>query len=458
MENKWAALEAEVGAEICDAMKELYSIYSDGVVDWFANLYDPKVGGFYYSNSARDDATIVHKDVEYPLYPDSESTCQALGFISSSGMAEAYYKSLPEWMKEQIKKYVMSLQDESGFFYNPQWPKEETDKHISRRARDLSWCTGMLDSLGVAPTYDTPNGVVGSGLLYDGTKAKAVAKKAEEVEEPKTNSAAYAPHLENDVTFKAYLEGMLKENRKLSFYSMGNQLTAEMPQIIKRAADLKALGAEYDLVDIVIEWLNEHQNPENGLWELTANYLGVNGLLKISGVYSKAKCEIPNAERAALSAINAITSDEPMGAVVDLYNTWFAVGNILDNLRKYGKTVELDGEMLDGEARAEKIIKNLRAVAAPAIRKSAVKISRFAKPDGSFSYCPDYPAITSQGMPVCTPYKCEGDVNATVISVNGIKNHIYRALDINNRVPLFGEREFKRYIAIIEENKAKCEA
>lgn len=457
MDNKWLALENEAGTEICDAMRELYSIYSDGVVDWFANLYDARVGGFYYSNSARDNEKVEFKGEEYPLYPDSESTCQALGFISSSGMAPSYEKSLPEWMREQIKKYVMGLQDESGFFYNPQWPKALTDTKISRRARDLSWCTGMLSSFGLEPTYDTPNGVKGSGKLYDGTPVEMPSQKACTEGESKANSAAYAPHLENAETFMAYLDGMIKENRKLHFYSIGNQLTAEMPQIKKRAEDLKALGAEYDLVDMLIEWLDSYQNKENGLWEPEANYLGVNGLLKISGVYSKAKRELPNAERAAVSAINAITSDEPMGGVVDLYNTWFAVGNILDNLRAYGKTVEVDGEMLDGEARAAKIINNLRKIAPPAIRKSAVKISRFSKPDGSFSYCPDYPAPTSQGMPVCTPYKCEGDVNATVISVNGIKNHIYRALDIKHRVALFGEREWQRYLSILEKNKSEAE-
>jgi hypothetical protein len=247
---------------------------------------------------------------------------------------------------------------------------------------------------------------------------------------------------------------MLDENRKLRFYSIGNQLTAEMPQIKKRSEELVAEGRE-SLVDIVIDWLDKHQNPDNGLWEPESNYLGVNGLLKISGVYAQAGLEIPNAEAAALSAINAISSDEPMGAVVDLYNTWFAVGNIVANLRKYGKTVTVDGVEMDGNARADRIVYNLRRAAPPAIRKSAVKIYDFVKSDGSYSYAKKWPSSTSQGMPVCTPCLPEGDVNGCVIAVNGIKGHIYHALEIKNRVPLFGKEEWETYLSILEKNYAK---
>lgn len=460
-DNEWKKLAEEAGDDVAAAMQELYKIYDPRVVEWFANLYDPRYGGYYYSNSARDDKIVTDREGTYGLYVDSESTNQALNFITSSGMADFagghYIDVIPDWMKEQIKKYVMGLQDPNGFFYNPQWPHEKTDRHISRRARDLSWCTSMLAALGAQPTYDTPNGVRGSGLLYDGTPAAPAAVTATDTAEdkPAANTAAHAAHLENGDAFRAYLQGMLDENRKLHFYSMGNQLTAEMPQIKKRSAELVANGEE-SLVDIVIDWLDKHQNPENGLWEPESNYLGVNGLLKISGVYEQAGLEIPNAEAAALSAIDAISSDEPMGAVVDLYNTWFAVGNIVANLRKYGKTVTVDGVELDGNARADRIVYNLRRAAPPAIRKSAEKIYAFVKPDGSYSYAKKWPSSTSQGMPVCTPCLPEGDVNGCVIAVSGIKGHIYRALDIKNRVPMFGKEEWETYLSILEKNYEKC--
>ena len=36
------------------SLKDLYSIYSDDVISWFANLYEPNGGGYYFSNSARN--------------------------------------------------------------------------------------------------------------------------------------------------------------------------------------------------------------------------------------------------------------------------------------------------------------------------------------------------------------------------------------------------------------------
>ena len=71
--EKWAALEAEVtrrggdGAEFVKAMQEHYSIYKDTIYLWLAGLYDKEIGGFYYSNSVRDNE---------PFRPDIESTNQ----------------------------------------------------------------------------------------------------------------------------------------------------------------------------------------------------------------------------------------------------------------------------------------------------------------------------------------------------------------------------------------------
>lgn len=462
IEKAWQRLEdalverigKEDAAEFVAAMKQLYGIYDSDVVRWFANLYDPAVGGFYFSNSGRNSENYL---------PDIESTAQALGFIESSGMGYlvgGYDKCIPEWMAKQIISYLKGLQDKNGFFYHPQWGKELTDTKISRRARDLGNAVGVLRRLGSAPTYDTPTGDKGDGILADGTQVSRSF-----LTEPMNTSvvnavsfavlaASYADHLENEETFRAYLEKTKKE--KSSFYAIGNQITSEMPQIIARDSQLKAAGATYSLVDITIEWFNQHQDPETGLWgfdaKAPADYLGVNGLLKISGIYTKAEVEIPYAEKAARAAIAAISSDEKMSAVVDLYNTWYSIGNVIDNLTAYGKTVEIDGVSMTGTLRAKAIRDALYVEAIPAIIKSAEKIADFEKPDGSFSYGRLYSSTTSQGMPVALPNSDEGDVNATVIAINGIKNHIYESLGLNGyKVPLFGEAERRIYVNILNE-------
>ena len=55
----WERLRSYVGGEAADelvaSLKDLYSIYDDGLIEWFANLYDVETGAWYYSNSARDN-------------------------------------------------------------------------------------------------------------------------------------------------------------------------------------------------------------------------------------------------------------------------------------------------------------------------------------------------------------------------------------------------------------------
>ena len=64
MQNKeqmWQRLADEAakkggdGDAIVEAYKELYSVHSDRICSWLGGLFDPEIGGFYYSNSARDN-------------------------------------------------------------------------------------------------------------------------------------------------------------------------------------------------------------------------------------------------------------------------------------------------------------------------------------------------------------------------------------------------------------------
>ncbi len=440
-EEQWNALKEYLKADIGDAdsdefvsaLRDLYSLYTSNMTEWYARLYDPKVGGYYYSNSGRDNEEIVFKGEKYPLGPDLESTNQALNFLKSVGMIKDFKKDIPEVMQKEILNFVISCQHENGYFYNPQWPTELTESRPSRRSRDLNWsCDILFEKFGGVPNYDTPLG-------YKGKSPNKPEFKAEKNAAPR----AANKNFENRESFLSYLASLDIANRS---YHVGNELVAASPEILARDKELAAEGKDYRLMDILINWLNENQHPESGHWHNTSNYYGTNGLLKISGVYNYAKLPLPNAEVAAQSAIDAITSDEPMGAVVDLYNTWFTVGNIVENLRKCG------GD--EGVALADKIIRNLRRAAPPAIRKCKEKISVFQKPDGSFSYGPKYTSSTSQGMPVAFLDCAEGDINATGIASSGLTFYMMRALDLQDYKPhIFGKKEYERYLEIIEENR-----
>ena len=122
IEELWDDLAGEVGPgseKLLTSLSQLYTIYPEKLISWFANLYDPGIGGYYYSNSARNTEGYL---------PDADSTFQALSFISGSGMGyteidgfRSYSELLPEWMKEQIVSFIKGLQNPNGYFYHPQW-------------------------------------------------------------------------------------------------------------------------------------------------------------------------------------------------------------------------------------------------------------------------------------------------------------------------------------------------
>jgi hypothetical protein len=267
----------EIADELVLAFQELYKMYSPKVVTWFANLYEPYVcicedvnncqktkwcggGGFYYSNSGRNSEGYL---------PDAESTSQALGFINSSGMARlygsSYVKTITPEMRKAIPYFIKNLQEPNGFFYHPQWPMEDTDAHLSRRARDINWCISMLNTFGYKPTYNTPTGVEGDGLLADGTPVNSVAPSAH-LSSPLGTSSVVAvskvisvadntpAHLKDEASFREYLAQQDIHN---SSYPVGNTLTAQSSQIKQTPG----------LMEILIEWLNANQNPATGHWD-----------------------------------------------------------------------------------------------------------------------------------------------------------------------------------------------
>ena len=146
--NAWRRLADAASVAVAEAVEELYGLYDSELAAWFASLYDARVGGFYYSESARDNDRVTFQDKEYDLLPDIESTLQALGFVKTSGIAEGYsnpYREfLPEWMQKRTLAFAMSLEDPDGYFYHPQWGKNIS---VSRRGRDLGSGRGVIGFL-----------------------------------------------------------------------------------------------------------------------------------------------------------------------------------------------------------------------------------------------------------------------------------------------------------------------
>lgn len=360
------------GVGIADAARELAEMFTDGYYLWLARLYDRQTGGFYYADSSRDNEGFL---------PDIESTCQALGILRGIGMGDS--SELPERMKEEIIRFTKSLQDQGdGYFYHKQWGKDITP---SRRGRDLDSSVGVLRSLGSKPDYPTAL----ERILNQGSG----------------ESASTVPdYLKSKEAFIAWLDEMNISERS---YPKGHMLDSLSSQI-------KAAG----LADVCVDYLNERQFADSGLWEKTENYQSANGMLKISTVYPRFKREFPNVYNAAETQIRTALSDEPTVGITDIYNPWVALNILSENARDYGAPGVY-------EAIRARINENAPAL----LRKTKEKLMTFSKPDGSFSYCHTHSSATSQGAPASLGV-FEGDVNASALALVTAR-HPFKLLGID---------------------------
>ncbi len=438
--------------EIVKALKQYYkAIATSDVVGWLANLYEVETGAFYYSNSARDT-------VGYGV--DIESTAQAFGFLSASGILSSVcgVDGLPDSMKENLGKWVKGLQDTDGYFYHPQWPRALQESSITRLGRDLSRGKELLSIAGLSPTYKTPDGTEGDGLVFDengnlvpvydlqpasflmvklgnNNVAAAVSKVVA------TGSYSGPYYLRDKASFESWLSGYDIKNDS---YWVGSEIASAASAIKQRDKQLKDEGADYSFTSILEKWLYDNQNPSTGTWDWNNDPLeGSNGVLKIVDVYNTLGLEFPRPELAIENAINLIYGNLPTTIVCDIYNTWFEIDAIFSNLLKNSDNIS------NTKTEIQVIRDKLIADAPKLIENTVNKLLGYRKSDGSYSFGIDYSAATSSGMPVAVPYTKEGDVNATVISITGTLSHMCSVLGIL-QPNIFGKSEYCYFYSIIK--------
>lgn len=406
--------EKEAG-ECVAAVQKFYAMADEKVYLWVANLYDPDIGGFYYSNSGRDTAGFL---------PDIESTFQALNMLQSSGMFDEFgddteeklQNALPKDMQAKIVSFVKGCQsEEDGYFHHPQWEGIDSG-WTSRLNRDLSWAIGILDWFDAEPFYSLPTvrGVSAKNALIGNLGASKVSMVSKVVAVDAIPDYFATPEL-----WRAHLESYDWETMS---YQTANTIGSQTNMIRSR-------GQEY--IDVLEEVLTEKQKPHNGLWEEGVYYASVNGLMKTCAAMNALGIKLNYAEKAFESAIamakHTGKDDEGFVAnhIVDVYNPWYAMDDIMTNAAQYG-----DPEV------AEALRETLVSEAAELIEISMLKTAPFKKLDGSFGYNYDASPHTSQGAPVSVPGTVEGDVNGCVMALNGV---------IGNLLDTFGIERPRRY-------------
>ncbi|MBO5010170.1 MAG: hypothetical protein J6B48_09885 [Clostridia bacterium] len=385
-----------IGKDAAVELERLYDIYDERLYVWMATLWDPKIGGFYFSSSGRDCDAFL---------PDIESTVQILRFTESSGlisgMGKTYAQAVPGSMRESLLKFAKGLQDpEDGFFYHPQWGKNII---TPRRSRDLRWATDMISRFGDKPYYPTP-----IDKNDDGSSSALLPKYLQDINEWKNYLASF------DMKTKSYWSANM---------------------ISSQAIQIGAAGPEF--INTLFQWLADCQRSDNGLWEPQVNYASVNGLMKLSLLYSNLGVCMPNADKAIKSAITVALSNEPIVFCCQFYNPFATMSNVLENMRLHGDEFE-----------AHKLQKIILERAADLIRVTREKVLTCKRADGSFSYNPEPRSRLSQKAPVGLGLD-EGDVNASAICSTGVTSNLCKVLGIR-RIPIFCDKDAKIFFDIID--------
>jgi len=422
-EKQWAAFESKLDApnakEIVEALKDLFTIYDEGLIKWMANLYDPDIcvcnelygktecehhplcgtAGFHYTHSARDNVGYL---------PVVEAMNSIFDFVESCGLTTE--DKVIEWFGkehgEKMMNFVENLQDPDGFFYHPQWGK---NIGIGRRCRDYDRALILLGRYGRKTKYPT---------MRDAEECGA------EVLIPDNMKTLEA--------FKEYLGTLDIDHRS---YHVGSVLSEQV-------STLKTRGPEY--CQVLLDFLDSHQREDNGIWHEKCDYYGSNGLMKIAGAYTKLGKPVPNPEKAIKAAVAAIMSPEDPDTIVTVWNPWVSVKRLLLNFEEY-YSPELAKKMRD----------ELYKIAPEAIRITKEKTLKFKHPDGSFSYLQEFSTWTMQGAPCAIPRTPEGDMDAGVLGTNSMTWVIFGALGFEEKdgVPLFGEYESAVFKNIMDNRK-----
>ena len=445
-EPYWEALFEEAGGNdearrIVDALKKLYSMYTDDLVRWYANLYEPTSGAYYCTSSGKENEGFL---------PDVESTVQAFVFLNNSGLLEKYgndYRNIltPE-MKKNLIYYIKGLQRPNGYFYNYLKTEDEINEAVPKRGRDLGWCTMLLRDLGDCPTYDTPNGVLGNGIDKDGNPAKDFVRQQTGGSILSGAAVNYPAYLENRETMLAYLNENVKVVEET--YPAGNHLNATYSQYLARDKAMGWLGTDKSLTGGLIEWLNGQINPETGYWSADKTFNGTNGYFKIIVIYNKLGYAYPAVERAIESILDGILGDQPTTHnSCEIYNLWSALISTKENVLK----------CYPEHRRAEilsKIDKTMKERGPEAILNTYRKQSGYQTADGAFCHQvdrkpePDKIKYHQGKIPVGL-FLPEGDVDAIDKVTTGITKNIFNAYGFKNQVPIFSDKDFELYRSIM---------
>ena len=414
IERVWATrFDVISDPQLKAAVKDFYETFyePEKIIRWWAGLYDPERGAFYYANSARDNDGFL---------PDMESTYQIVNRFRTFNSNLAEY--LGPTITAKMIKFYQDMQDPSdGYFYHPQWTKAQSRQNNMRYTRDQDWALSVLDWLHSEPKYTPAKYRINSAGLYD-----------EEVPRLLSSGSGWQA---NETSVRNYVNNLIDTT---TCEQWGNQLDTQI-------SNFEAAGVLQYVVDV----LDERVNPTYGLWvtgynESTDTYsINAGGTevpygiftntYKVMKVYNAANRFFAHSTKMVENAIKAINSRDAGARVTYIFNPWATLGQVRTNLKNGGS------KGIAPLAEYDNLIQTNILGMIDAL-KSSLGIYKHA--DGSYSYLPDgRSAATIYSTPVSLGLN-EGDVNANNLVIS-FSQHICNAIGLSSTIKVFNANHGK---------------
>ena len=456
----WLAIEATASPEVYNALKLWYNNF-DGrqITSWLANLWDPEIGGFYFSNSARDNE---------PFRPDLESVYQTLSFLTGNKAIKNVNKELPHEIREKIVAFVKSLQHPTeGYFLHPQWGTSYKQLQLDRYGRDLSWAVSILKQLkldtdgdGVLetqyPNYCTPSGfkceehAKNGGMCNLTTVSSTYTGSSSALVTTITSDVGFAVSKIPSSTVHATASTKPDYSTAETFMAW---IRAGSPDIKENSGDAHVINALQDEIfghgyaDELVDFLEEVQREiyeeqvaagetPSGLFQYEATYRAVWGIHKYATFYNSEKRSFNYHKEMIASCIKVVLSEaNGKYAMNDLMNQWTAISTVLNNAKTHNPDV------------VDEINDMLAENAVAMINQTKVKLEDFRLVDGMYAY-------TSSGKSLTTIYGVPASLGVAEADVNGqlLLGSLYRAVYSAfgfNVVPLCTSDDGKNFIDIV---------
>ena len=390
----WRSIAEQASPEVVEALRRLSAQY-DGraIAEWAARLYDPEIGGFYYSNSARDTEGYL---------PDLESTKQILSLIVSNGGYKNENEAIPDGIRQRIVEFVKGTQsDKDGYFYHPQWEQGRDRLPNDRWGRDLGWACALLRDLTPYgerqyPRYCTPTGM----------KCRRHAEGGEcfpKRESGAKPSSASLPDYSSREAFSAWLWEYDKDIRNHS--GRAHNLAALRNEIVAQGyGDVVLDFLDSNLRELFAEQTAAGEEP-TGAWQTTYDYHLIWGVWKHVYFYNYERCRrafpleiAPYTVRACIKVL--LQPIERPHAMNDLFNQWVSIHAVIANIRYHY-----------GEAEAQRLHEIVREQARELVDMTIKKTEHFRNADGTVVYRSVGVGMTSiYGVPIAEGVR-EGDAN-----------------------------------------------